>query len=278
MQNSLAVDSKHLLSNVVAKNTLKYLAGSWLIVALIGQWLFAIYVLVAFAYPVVTGQANPETTKHMIQGHVSGDAFGNIMLYSHIIPAAIISLSGIFQLLPRVRKRWPRFHKYNGRLFLSLGFLGALSGLYLTWIRGSRLSDLGAMGVTINGILILVAVYFAWKYARERRFAVHEVWATHAFLLINGVWTFRLYLMAWFFVNQGANGNNNTLDGPADIAISFSCYLLPMLFAQLYFWARKQRSSILVWSTNLLLLVAVLITAIGVFSASIMMWLPRIIG
>jgi hypothetical protein len=47
--------------------------------------------------------------------------------------------------------------RWNGRMFLTLGLLGALTGLYLTWVRGSRLSDIGSIGLTLNGLLILLA-------------------------------------------------------------------------------------------------------------------------
>ena len=104
----------------------------------------------------------------------------------------------------------------------------------------------------------------------------HERWAIHSFLLVNGVWTFRLYLMGWYLVNQGPNGNSNSLDGPMDIFISYACYLLPMLFAELIFWARRKKDkkiNIMVIATTS---VALVFTLIGITAAGMMMWGPRI--
>lgn len=248
----------------------------WLLIALVGQWIFALYVLVLFGQPLFSGHPEDADFSHAITGYVVGDGVGNVMLFVHIIPAGLISLCGIFQLVPVIRNRFPAFHRWNGRVFLAMGLMGALTGLYLTWVRGSRLSDIGSLGVTLNGILILVAGVMAWKLARAKRFDSHRRWAVHAFLLINGVWTFRLYLMAWYMVNQGANGNTSTLDGPADMFISFASYGLPMLIAELVFWAQRQRQAYKKAVISAVMFVGCVITLIGVVGASMSMWLPRI--
>jgi hypothetical protein len=121
---------------------------------------------------------------------VKDDTFGNAALFFYVIPAALLSVGGIIQLLPIVHRKFPVVHRWNGRMFLSLGLMGALFGLYLTWVRGARLSDVGAMGLTLNSILIVVAVVFAWRYAMAKQFDKHMRWAIHGFILVNGVWLF----------------------------------------------------------------------------------------
>lgn len=257
---------------------LKYLTRSWVLVALLGQWIFALYIFIKFGIPALSGSPTSADTSRMIQGYVNGDEFGNGVLVIHLLPAILLSFGGIFQLLPYLRKKYPAFHRWNGRMFLTLGLFGALTGLYLTWVRGSRLSDIGSIGLTINGLLILVSVTLAWKFAINRQYQKHMRWAVHAFILINGVWTFRLYLMGWFMLNQGANGNTATIDGPADIALSFASYLFPMLIAEIYFWAKRQNITYRVSIANLFMLFGLLITIIGVVSATLFMWWPRIIS
>ncbi|WP_223192013.1 hypothetical protein [Pseudoalteromonas piscicida] len=78
-------------------------------------------------------------------------------------------------------------------------------------------------------------------------------------------------------VNQGFNGNTATLDGPVDIFISFACYLLPMVLAELYFWAKRQtKVNITVWIIAVMMSLGFVITAIGVCATAVMMWWPRI--
>ena len=261
-----------------ARDILKYTTRSWLIVALVGQWIFALYIFIQFGVAALSGDPTSADTSAMIKGYVAGNELGNGVLMLHLLPAIYLSFGGIFQLLPYLRNTYPAFHRWNGRIFLSLGLLGALTGLYLTWVQGTRLSDVGAIGLTLNGLLIPVAVMFAWYFAVKRKFQSHMRWAVHAFILINGVWTFRLYLMGWFLLNQGANGNSDKIDGPADISLSFASYLLPMLIAEIYFWAKRQQSVYRISIANVFMLFGLIITTIGVVAATMFMWWPRIAG
>jgi hypothetical protein len=60
------------------------------------------------------------------------------MLFSHVLAGAVLSAGGLLQLLPWLRRRMPGWHRWNGRVFLVLALAGTLSGLFLTWVRGSR--------------------------------------------------------------------------------------------------------------------------------------------
>ncbi|WP_339721667.1 DUF2306 domain-containing protein [uncultured Paraglaciecola sp.] len=271
--NSLAVSISAVQS---AKQFLQISVSTWVVIALIGQWFFGTYVFVIYVFPIVTGDLELVNLSQPIIGYVKGDHFGNAALFSHVIPAALLSVGGIIQLVPIVRRKFAAVHRWNGRMFLTLGLMGAISGLYLTWIRGARLSDVGALGITLNGILIVVAVGFAWRYARARQFDLHMRWAIHAFILVNGVWFFRLYLMAWYMANQGPNGNTANIDGPTDIFLSFACYGIPMLIAESYFWAKRQKQAARIWMVVLLMTIGMLITLVGVLAAILVMWIPRI--
>ena len=247
-----------------------------MVFAFFGQWMFAFYILSLYALPTLFGKT--ELTHQLLpgQGIENKPTFDGIVFFSHVLPAAIMAMSGMFQLIPRIRNKYPKFHRINGRLFFILGVSGALTGLYMTWVVGMRFSDIGSMGITLNGILIPIFIYFAWRTACKRDFAAHQRFAVHSFLLVNAVWTFRLYLMGWFVINQGPLGNSNNIDGPADIAISFACYLLPMLIAELVFWAKRPRNNAIKWTVSFFAVFGAAITAIGVLSATFMMWWPRI--
>ena len=257
---------------------LDLLVKIWVGVILTGQWIFALYILVQFTLPLITGQLDESRYAYMIRGYVNGDTINNAILLLHVIPVMLISLSGTFQLFPAIRQHYPRFHRINGRIYLTFGLLGAIGGLYLTWVTGSRLSDLGALGVTVNGLLIPIMVYFAWRYAVQRDFVRHQRFAVHAFILINGVWTFRLLLMGWFMLNQGPQGNSANLDGPADVILSFASYLLPMFIAELIFRARARDTVGSRVTATIAVCIAIFITLIGPAAATMMMWGPRIVG
>ncbi|MDK2595789.1 DUF2306 domain-containing protein [Pseudoalteromonas obscura] len=264
------------LPTLTAENTLNGATKSWMAVALAGQWAFAIYILSLYALPLAMGSIEKAGAISPAQGLNSNINFQSAMFFAHVLPAALLALSGLFQLLPNVRKRYPRFHRYNGRVFFLLGLSGALTGLYLTWGAGHRLSDIGSLGITLNGVLIPITIYFAWRYAIKKRFDAHQRMAVHSFLLVNGVWTFRLYLMGWYLINQGMNGNTLTLDGPVDIFLSFACYLLPMAMYELILWGKRHRHVSVRWCVAGVACFGVLITLIGLTAAGMMMWYPSI--
>jgi len=261
---------------VSAEKTLSNIVKFWVGIALLGQWFFAAYILSIYAAPTLFGVT--ELTYSLSPGQAAKAESNTavFIFFAHVLPAALMAMSGLFQLFPIIRKKYPKFHRYNGRLFMVLGLSGALTGLYLTWGAGFRFSDLGSLGVTFNGILIPIAIYFAWKAAIEKQFSIHQRFAIHSFILINGVWSFRLYLMGWFVINQGANGNTRSIDGPADIALSFACYLLPMAIAEIIFWAQRNKNNNIKWFAAVFAAMGAIITTIGVFAAGTMMWLPRI--
>lgn len=260
--------------SAAANTTLRASVLLWFALALVGQWLFATYIVLDFG-----GQTLRETPLDIFKQpnfHQQAYTFSdNRLLLLHVLLAALINFAGLSQMVPVLRKRWPQLHRWNGRFFLSAGLVGASSGLYLAWLSDARMSNTGAIGITFNGLLILLCTPLAWFYARQRNWRMHRRFAVHAFMLVSGVWFFRLALMAWFILNQGPRGNSDQLDGPADIALSFACYLLPMALAELYFWAEgKTRWAQWVAATTILL--GNVVMAVGIVGATLFMWWPRI--
>lgn len=265
-------------SNPWAVKALKGSVYSWFVLAMIGQWLFAFYIAVRYGGPVASGNYSAVNQGLTIGGYKEGETFENWVYFAHILPALVLSIGGIVQFVPQIRRKFPVVHRWNGRLFLTLGLSGAITGLYLTWFAGHRINDIGSIGITLNGLLIPAAIALAWRTALARNFSAHKRWAVHSFLLVNGVWTFRLYLFGWLVVNQGPLGNSDKLDGPMDLLISFACYALPMLVAELVFWAQRQSSARKQWFVVAVVGVGFLITLIGIGAVSLTMWLPTIRG
>lgn len=268
---STALPRSRPLTETLSNRVLRWSANAWFAAALVGQWLFAIYIFGVYAWSLASGDPAAMNRAEPITGHVSGDTLGNGVLYSHVLAALVLSVGGILQLVPAIRQRWPGWHRWNGRLFLLLAVLGALGGLWLTWIRGSRLSLWPAIAITLNALLIFAAAAIAWRHARARRWPEHRRWAIRAFLLVNAVWTMRLGFMAWVILNQGPRGQSAQLDGWFDISWSFGCYLLPLAVAELYFRAGhappRWRAAVAV-----VLALGAVLTALGVWGAWSFMW------
>jgi hypothetical protein len=80
----------------------------------------------------------------------------------------------------------------------------------------------------------------AWRYAVARQFETHRHWALRLFLVVSGVWFFRVGLFFWIIINGGPVGfDDEKFEGPALTILSFLQYLLPLAVLELYL--RTQR-------------------------------------
>ena len=189
-------------------------AAFWFTMAALGQVLFAVYVI-GF-YGRAAAQGHPEFwNKVLTTGYVSGDTVGNAALVAHLSLAVIITAGGFLQLIPFVRRRWPRFHRWNGRVFMLCAVAAAAAGLLMVWTRPSA-GDLSQnIGISLSAALIFAFAGLALRHALARRFDIHRRWAIRLFLVVNTGWFFRIGLMLWLVVNRGPVGfDPKTFTGP----------------------------------------------------------------
>ncbi len=268
-----------MTEKTVAMWSVKALRGSVLFcfaVATTGQLAFVLYIAGFYGRAAVQGDF-ARWNQVLVGGYVPGGLAGNLVLAMHLLLAAVITLGGPLQLVPAIRRRWPRFHRWNGRTYMLTALLISLGGLYMVWTRGTAGGPLLRIGISLNGLLILGAGAVAWRLARQRRFAEHRRWALRAFVLASGVWFFRVGLMFWILANRGPVGIGPDFDGPFVRAWAFGCYLAPLALLETYLAAeRRGPLSRFAVATGLGLLA--LAAGVGIFGAVMALWLPRLIG
>ncbi|KQX01122.1 hypothetical protein ASC94_00235 [Massilia sp. Root418] len=251
-------------------------ATLWFTVAVIGQLLFAYYVAALYGGAVVRGDP---ARWHAVapHAHVPGDTAGNAAFGLHMLLAVVITVGGALQLVPQVRSRAPAFHRWNGRVYVLLAAVASLTGLYMVWARGT-VGDLSQhIGVSLNGVLILLCAALAVRHARARDFARHRAWALRLFLAVSGVWFFRVGLMGWIVANQGPAGfDPKTFTGPFLTFLSFAQFLLPLAVLQLYLLARDGGGAVARYAVAAGLAVLTAAMGLGIVAAAAIMWLPRL--
>ena len=120
---------------------------------------------------------------------VAGDVVGNAVMLAHIVLAFVITVGGPLQLVPRIRARAPRFHRWNGSIYLATATVMSLGGLYLTWARFEDLpSILNGVAISLNAVLILIFGAMTLRRAMARNIAAHQRWALRLFVAVSGVW------------------------------------------------------------------------------------------
>lgn len=200
------------------------------------------------------------------------------MLALHLLFVVAIRIGGVLQLIPRIRRSAPAFHRWNGRAYpLAAAILG-VGGLAMVWLRGGMVGDLTQhLGISLNALLILGFAGIAWRHARAQRFDLHRRWALRLLLAVSGVWLFRIGLMFWIVVNQGTVGfDSKSFIGPFLSFLSFAQYLLPLGVLERYFHAQKRRDprGQLVMATALGILTLLMMVGIG--AATAVLWLPHL--
>ncbi len=249
-------------------------AALWFAVAAAGQWVFAIYIALQYG-AVLWGDWAP-LREFMPVGAVEGDHAGNAALIGHLFIAFTITIGGTLQLMPVVRNAAPVFHRWNGRVYIVTAFASSIAGLYMVWTRDGIGTIVNDIAISIDALLIMAFAALAVRAAMRRDFDSHNRWAVRLFLVVSGVWFMRvLYGFAIMAVQGMPPGAGDNMDGPFDVFVAFGCYLLPLAIAELYFWA-KRAGAVSKLAISALLLAAAGATALGVFGAAMVMWLPRI--
>lgn len=269
-----SVDLDRQASLSTGKVVLRRFAVTWFVVAAIGQAAFVWMILAHYGEKTLAGNYAGWNDKPLIKGYVSGDTAGNAVFAIHVLLAAVVTTGGLLQLIPAIRKRAPALHRWIGRMFFSVALVMAGSGLWLTWIRHTYLSVISGIAVSVDGILILVCTIIAWQRAMRRKFVAHRRWAMRAFMVVNGVWSLRVGMMAWVLLSGGGIGMNDSLSGPADIVIQFGAYLVPLAVLEAYFRAEASNARSTKRSAAVLVFVSTAITAVGIAGAITFMWWP----
>ena len=259
-----------------AKSVLNAAATGWFVVAGLGQLMFVAYLFGFYGRTALLGQFEA-WNQVFPRSHVVGDPVHNTVVAMHLAFAALITAGGLVQLTTGVRRWFPRFHHWNGRVYLISAFVLGLGGLAMVW-TGTSVGDLSQhIAISINAVLIMLCAVMVLRHALARRFALHRRWALRLFLVVSGVWFFRIGLTFWILINQGPVGfDPDTFTGPALTTIAFAQYLLPLAILQLYFYAQDHAGSPgrLFMATGLF--ASTLLTAVGIVAASMMLWLPHL--
>lgn len=265
-------------SPVFATKVLNGSAKLWFSIILAGQAMFAFYI-VAFYYAATAANEIERFNQVMPAGFIAGEFWGNIAVIGHVLFAAIITVGGLLQLIPVMRNKFPAVHRWNGRLYVVIAIVMSLSGAFMIITRHDKIIGdwFGHLTLLINGALILICATMAFKWARQRQFSRHRVWALRLFVAVSGVWLFRVGLMAWLTVHGKPVGFDPvSFTGPFLKVLYTLVYIMPLLFLEVYLRAQSSQSvrQKLITATGVFLLNIIL--AVGVFAAIMGMWLPRI--
>lgn len=234
--------SRNKVAVKLPNQALKISTAIWFVTVLLGQWFFFYYILAFYGSSVLNDNMEIWNRWEVfgVKPYHSGDFAGNLAFAAHAIGAGIIALGGVLQIMPQVRKRFPKFHKINGYAFVTTVVCLSLSGFYLVWFRDPsdpiKLSDIGT---SINGLLIFAFAYLTVNRVLKKDIKNHRKWAIRLFLVSNAQWFLRLGVFS-YFVTGTMLGFKPAMGDPFFPMWTFGCFVLPLVIAELYFYANEK--------------------------------------
>ncbi len=261
---------------IASGKPLQIAAQTWFVIAFLGQFIFAIYVMLYYGGAALNGNWDA-WNKVFPRGYVAGDTIGNMTVVIHIGLAFLVTVCGSLQFIPQIRANVPRFHRWNGRVYIASVFFASIAGLFMVWGRGAVGGLIQHIAISLNGVLIMLFAGLTLRYAMARQFVIHRRWALRLFMVASGVWFFRISLMLWIIVNKGPAGfDPETFEGPFLYFLSFASYLLPLLLVEIYIRVRDGANAIARSAYTVFLMMVNLMVLGGVAAATMLMWLPRL--
>lgn len=177
----------------------------------------------AFLFAFVPGYLDPVQKSRMF-------AIGFIG-YAHTLGGAIASVIGPFQFVGALRRRYPRWHVWLGRIYLICVGSGALAGLYLSPNSAAR-NNFG---------IAFIALALAWLYTgtmayttiRARQVEAHRRWMIRNFALTYAAVTLRIEMP--LFIIVGGLSPTTALD-----IVGWFCWVPNLILVEL--WMRRRRA------------------------------------
>jgi hypothetical protein len=247
-------------------------AASWFSAAFFGAYIFAFYI-----GAILSGRF--DTWNQNLSGiYDKNHTAALIAIGAHMVVGAILLLLGPIQLIGRVRSRWPRLHRWLGRVYVACGALAGIGGLGFIAFKGTIGGAAMNAGFGLYGVLMVVSAVQAWRFAVRRQFDRHRVWAVRLFALTIGSWLYRMDYGLWFTATNGLWSHEN-FRGGFDVFMSFFFYLPNLLVAELYLRGlRLKPSRLLLGASATLLGLAALVVAVGTYYFVHFYWGPAILA
>lgn len=253
-------------------SSIALVATVWISALLFGLYIFAFYV-------AVLTDGDLSSWNGGLPGLYEEDKPAATMgIGLHFATGAIILILGSIQLLKGVRNRYPKVHRWIGRIYVSASILTALGGLTFIAVNGTIGGTVMDIGFTLYGLLMLLAAIETIRHAKAGRLEKHNAWAWRLYALAIGSWLYRMDYGFWFILADGA-GHTRDFQGMFDQIMAFFFYIPNLIVVEVFLRARNMASSSIIKRVaSILLILATLFLLIGTYFFTVHQWGPAIVG
>jgi uncharacterized membrane protein len=154
--------------------------------------------------------------------------------YSHVVIAAIILLIGFNQMVPALRARSLRVHRFLGKFYVGGILFFSAPGAFVMSLFINR-GPVVLLSFTLQCLCWVIFTWLAYAAIRRRDIASHRTWMTRSFALTLAAITLRVYAFVfswWADLSQPV----------AYATIAWSSWILNWLAAEVYISFERSRT------------------------------------
>ena len=165
-----------------------------------GEWLVIVGLLLLSFIPLAGGARRLNQLSGGAQITAENARFfaSPLPVIVHIVSVSLFAILGAFQFANGLRRRWPAWHRWTGRLLVVCGLLVGLSGLWMTLFYYPRAvgdGDLLAAQRLLFGSGMIVSIVLAYVAIRRGNVKQHRAWMMRGYAIGMGAGTQALVLM-----------------------------------------------------------------------------------
>jgi uncharacterized membrane protein len=178
----------------------------------------------AVLFMTVDGVGGAEFKNRFLESPVFG--------WSHTMGGAFAILIGPFQFIRKLRARYPRVHRWTGRMYLIAVLTSAVSGLYFA--QSSATGRISGLGFGVLAVLWIATATMAYRTIRSGNVPMHQYWMIRNYALTFAAATLRIQLVMLLMAG---------LSFPTAFQfVSWSCWITNIAFVEYYTHRSKSLS------------------------------------
>lgn len=254
------------------------LAGKTLVVTVwISALLFGLYILSFYAASFYSG--NMLKWNEILPGlYDASKTTATLGIGLHFAAGGIILILGCIQLIENVRIRFPSFHRWVGRVYITAAIFAAIGGLVFIMVKGTIGGLVMDIGFSLYGVLMFIAAVETFRNAKAKRVEKHRAWALRLFALAIGSWLYRMDYGFWLLLTDGL-GHLKDFSGAFDKLMSFFFYIPNLLVAEIFIGRWKFSNQPLVkFFASFVLFLATGFLLVGTYFFTLHYWGPAIVA
>jgi uncharacterized membrane protein len=113
-----------------------------------------------------------------------------VWIWPHVVGGVVAMAIGPFQFIPKIRIKYPKFHRITGYIYLIGILISALTLAFLVTTSSSGL--IIDIGLGLGGIVWLVTAIFAFWAIKNGKIKQHQEWMVRCYMITLAFVVFRI--------------------------------------------------------------------------------------